>query len=1091
MPFAPAAPEAVELHGPELPAPREVRAFSDRFLTWTPSDAGMLVERGHQLLWTDAAGGTRRTLACPGMDKESIVEASAPDTGHLVGVLLTSGRVCVWDLRRDDGPAEVRTRAATHFALAPSALALGFKDGAVELRAWPGDTTTWTRDVHQGSITALAFNSSGDRLALAASRRGAALIDPRSGRLLRAFGRGPAWSVAFDEAHRRVAAGFEDGLVQMRWIDDGRDAGSLHVGSPGVGGERVEGVDFTGDGDDLAVRLSPPPPTLPTDPLPAGTLAVWNLPNATLSMRVPLPSPAPGALLRFTPYGATLAATDGADWGRVWLRPELPWRPQTRALAAPATHRSLAPEAPSLSPLALPATIPTPPASSGDQPAVVPPPVSGEMFTATARDPAHPGRMAVGTADGGVRFIGVGRRGMVATRGTFSAQRLEVGDGPVRRLAFTPEGARVVVVSERPGGAGALLTILAEDPNETARPFVVLDRVPEAIEVSTDGRHVLAWDAWTVQVFDTTGATLQFTLSAATARAGFGESPNRVEVVDPRGIARRYLIAGGAVAWVPRGARVALTENGMRAAVQDGDIVELWQGRKAYRLGVFPPAGQAITTVAIAPTGRTIAVRYADGDVETYDAGRIEVDRRYATPVANGEVGAPWVRYSDDGRVVWTSAGPRTFIGWRLADGVEVDRLVLPGEGPLVPDPTVRSPRFVALLPDHGEAAPEAWIDLGADAVRRVFLAAEGRRPLAMAPATTRIAWAHDGVVSQANLRGGLPPTGPIPVPDGAPVAAAFSERGDRLAIAGSDGLVRVYDDRGVLCGTVDPRGSGATGRPAAPLVRIEFERGDALDFEAGDEYLRTTDAAGWARRWQWATGTEAHVVSAWPGSVAVATDIRAAVITPGGTRLYTGDADGLVRGWDLSTGAQIALNATAPGAITGMAVDETGATLAIADAGGAVRLLDGQDLHERSVVPGFESGPVTLTISTVEQRFTALSSARILRTWSTATATSTGRWQLPAARSDGPADIEHDLSLALGGLATGPAPARFGWRLPDGERLVVVGEDGRVRIWSLADRQLLGTLLGLDDGGWVLDRADGRRISSPSLRDQTAEPHG
>lgn len=1053
-------PGAVEITTPELPAPREVRSTPDRLLTWTAPDAGMIVVRDRHVVWTDPNGEPRRTLDCPGMDPGDIVEASAPD--RAVGVLLTSGRICLWDLGQNAPARDVRSRGAAHFALSGTTVALGYRDGTVELRDVGAARATWTRNVRQGSVTALRFNRSGDRLAIAASKRGAAVLDPRTGRLIRAFGHGAAWSVAFDEAHHRVAAGLDGGVVSLRRLDDGRDAGTLHLGT----GPVVD-LDFTADGDDLAAWLGPPPAQAHPDHAVIGTasLAVWNLPRARLSAWEPHPGAASHVYLRFSPLGATLAASDGAGWGRVWLRPELPWRPFALPLAAPPYHRDFPkdadgnPTVPPLPPLSLPPSVPAP--------TTAPPP------------PAR----------------------------TVTRLDLSVGQGTPRLLAATPDHRRVIVVLERPAQAGALLTVLSEDPSETARPFIVLDHLPLGLRVSTDGGHVLTWDDWQVNVLETTGATPLLTLDAAVAHADFDEAPGFIVVTAPDGAVRRLPFTGAGaphptgVPWLPRGERVALAENGLRSAVRDGDIVELWQGRRAVRIGVFPPAGQDVTAVDIAPTARSLAIRYADGDIETYDAGRVEVDRHYT---AGADGAAAWVRYAEDGRLLWTMAGPRTLVGWRVADGVEVARIEIPGEGALAPEPVERSPRFVALVPAGERGAPAAWVDLGSDAVRRLFLASEGLHPLAVAPATARIAWFHDGVVSQANLRAGLPPTGPIPCVGGEPTAGAFTERGDRLALLGGDGLVRIYDDRGALAGTVDPRQTGATGRATAPVVRIEFERGDALDFEEGDEYLRTTDERGDARRWQWTTGAEAHTVARWPGSVGVVTDIRAAVVTPDGARLYTGDATGIVRGWDLTTGGQIALDASAPGAITALALDDTGHALGVADAGGAVRLLDPDDLHELRVVPGFEHGPVTLAVARGGAQFAALSTAGILRAWDIDPAASTRRWQLPPGAGTpsyqagdarwvvtptvGPGPAEATVAAAIHG-PTGPVSARFGWVL--GDRAVVVGEDGRVRVWSVPERQLLGTLIGLDDGSWVVDRADGRRISSPSLRDQTAEPHG
>lgn len=1217
------AAAAVELRGPEVVPPRLVRALDLRFLAWTRRDAGVIALGASGLVLGDFNGEVRKELRCPGVSDAGVVEASVSPDGRLAGVLLEGGDLCVWDLQGTPNALGLRTRGVDHFALGVESVALGYDDGRVEVRDVRSGRRRWQRNFHLGGVTMVRFDSTGDRLAFSASRRGSALVDPRSGRLMRAFGQGPAWSIAFDDAHARIAAGLDDGRVSVVSTKDWQDAGSFQ----GMG-ERVLDVDFAADGQDLAVMSEPG-----SEDGAERWLTVWNFPTAApaVSERMPPPGPGVEGVFRFTPHGSEFVADNGAGWGRVWLRADAPWRPFPRALARPPFHRAFPEGSPALPALSLPAPIPGVDGvaafvggsgwlvqrpreeggmawgvAAGDSLAMLAsatglvgapvvatdgarilgrdaegaltlwdsrtgaaqariaaprgvvdsvrgrlvivgddgrlyaalpgekgfsPVATIEGATAVSVDPARPQRMVVGLRDGAIRFTGLGSRSVSSAGTGFGERRFEIGAGAVRALAFSANGKRVAAVAERVGGEGALLTVFAEEETESARPFLVLDAVPRAVAFSADGRRVLAWDDWHLTVVDAATGVVQGVLAAAIRGARFTPDGSRVEVLDPLGRIRVVAVGDEGVAWLPRGQQVALSADELRAVVVDGDIVEIWNGVDASRLSGLAPAGQPVSAVAIDPTSRHIAVRYGDGDVEMYDALRVRVERRFS---AGSDTGAPWVRFSDDGRVVWTTAGPRTLVAWTIADGVEVARVEVPpgeGGGALVPDPVVRSSRFVGLLPAGAfaagalpAAAPVAWIDIGAETSRRVYLASEGRRPLAVAPGTSLVAFARGDTVVQANMKAGLPPTAPFTVPGGEPVAATYSLDGEKLAVAGADGVVRVFDDRGKLVATVDARRSAPTGRRATGVVRVVFEEAETR--------LRTTDAEGWARVWDWNSGAEAGLLGQAPGSVALSTDVRAAVLTdsaaPAGRRLTTGDAVGVVREWDVATGAQTALFSGFADAITALAASSDGSAVLAAAADGTIRILDGIDLHERVLAPSFEEATPRVVFAADGQGFAAVGASGVVRSWD-ARGRPLRRWRLAAgsdaisnltmdggrvtvgwcgggnlaldlatgaATGSGPPgtcpmtpNVEATASARLGGLPTGPAPAHLAWPLEEGRVELILGQDGRLRFWDVGARQLRATVVALDDGSWVIDTATGRRISAPSVRDGTWLP--
>jgi WD40 repeat protein len=71
--------------------------------------------------------------------------------------------------------------------------------------------------------------------------------------------------------------------------------------------------------------------------------------------------------------------------------------------------------------------------------------------------------------------------------------------------------------------------------------------------------------------------------------------------------------------------------------------------------------------------------------------------------------------------------------------------------------------------------------------------------------------------------------------------------------------------------------------------------------------------------------------------------------------------------------------------------------------------------------------------------------------------------------------------------LAASLAPISAEARSLDGGTLVTAGTDGQIRLWDVATRSCRGVLNALTDGSWVVDRADGTRFASESLRDGTS----
>lgn len=1177
-----------------------------RFIAWTPGGDGMLAVKNGRPAIVDFRGEVRSDLRCPGLESgESVVEGGLSPDGDFAAALLATGKVCVWGLEGAPNLLAVRARKVRHMAVGNGVIALTGDDGRIEVRDLRTGLRVWRRNYRIGAVTSMAFDRRGERMVVTASKRGAAVLDPRSGRLIRAFGQEPTWSASFDAKSERVAVGLSDGRVKVHETTNWKVVADIDVE-----GGTVRGLDFAEAGDLLAMLVEP---AGGGEPEPWG--AVWDFALRGEVFREALADGVGAATFRFSLHGDQLLGDSSV--GRVWLwpRPITPWRPWAPALLNPPLPRGFEPGedgyepgplpvpaplarlpgAVSLSvdgaralvesgggyalapvaggePLALPLgeTLADAPRWSGDgrrllgrdaegrvvlwdastgaaearldvgdasfvdsaRGRLVAIGASGQLLrllpgqraftpvdgvvdvTAVAVDPVRSERLAVGRSDGTVAWVSPGRVG-----GT-SGRRLVLGSRQVVALAFAPDGRRVAAAAVRLGGAeaGAMLAVLSDDAEaDEARVVVRLDRAPRAVEWSDDGRRLMAWSDTDVTVADAATGAVHLSLQAAVADAHLDRTGRSVRVLDASGSVYDVAVGEAEVPWIPKGRRVAMKVGGMRTAVADGDVVELWQTEDGYLVGRLPPTGANVSAVAFSPTEKFVALRYADGDVETFDTARVEVVTRFSPPDAPGVDAAaatPWVRFSPDGDLLWSVVGPRSLCAWNVDDGALVAQVDVPGAGRLVADPRTRAERVVALYDaDAPLLAPVAWVDIGGEAAKRLFAASGERRPIAARGESGLLAFADGDAVIRVQTKFGLAPSGAIRVPGTLPgEAAAFDETGEFLAVAWEDGVIRVFDSRGALMGTIGTVPPSLQGRRGGRIV--------GLQFEPGGQALRSLDDGGWYRRWDWRIGTEGARYPAPPGNIAVARPIRTAVVDSATRRIYSGHDDGIVRGWNLDTGEQV-----------GIFADHSGPVRALATGGGKVvsaadddtlRVLDAATLDEIAVVPAFGDRIYAVAIDAGGTTFAALGESGLVRSWDATTGAQLRRWRTEGLSAQATVEVRAgevvvrqgssrlvftpatgESRLVIEGAADGLARlpeaaaavlARFGAASPvlpadDGARWVAVGEDGRIRVWDAPSGALVATLTALTDGAWVVDRADGRRISSPSLRDQTAPP--
>jgi WD40 repeat protein len=261
---------------------------------------------------------------------------------------------------------------------------------------------------------------------------------------------------------------------------------------------------------------------------------------------------------------------------------------------------------------------------------------------------------------------------------------------------------------------------------------------------------------------------------------------------------------------------------------------------------------------------------------------------------------------------------------------------------------------------------------------------------------------------------------GMLPADPSTVFAVAFSHDGTRLATAGADGYVRLWN--------------AATDRPVGKPLHASARHGVyGVAFSPTSNLLATAGGDGYVRLWNAATsrlvGKPLHA----SGPTTAQYGVRAVAFSHDGTRLASAGADGTVRLWNLATGRQLKIfYASKRYGVFGVAFSPTGNLLASAGGDGTVRLWN------------TATGRPVATIQTPTGPLFA----------APAVAFSPNGNLLAIGNADGTVRL---WQPATGQPASAPlqASALFGvWGVafsPTGNLLASAGGDGTVRLWNTA----------------------------------------